>query len=185
MRLRIVRRPHGRADGISLERFEPGFIYDVGSHIGNLLLAEQWAEPVDVQRPAMVIPLPNEKSKSLILIIDDDQATRTMLVTLLTLQGYAVQSASDGVEGLSLLRKNPAALILLDLKMPRMGGPEFRAAQQELPPNLANIPVVVISGLPDAEAQRERLRAFDFIAKPINDTALLTAVRAVHALPKC
>lgn len=183
MRLRIVRRPSGRADGISLDRFEPGFIYDVGSSIGNLLLAEGWAEPIDDQRPAMVIPLPDDKSQTLILVIDDDRDTRSMLATMLTLQGYAVRSARDGAEGLKLLQERPPQLILLDLKMPRMSGAAFRAAQQRLAPELAGIPVVIISGVPGAEEERERLRAVDFLAKPINDSALLDAVRKVCGTP--
>jgi CheY-like chemotaxis protein len=183
MRIRIVGRPHGRADGISLDRFEPGFIYDVGPHIGNLLLAEGWAEPIDDQRPAMVIPLPDDKAQSLILVIDDDRATRAMLATMLTMRGYAVRSARDGQEGLKLLQEHPPQLILLDLKMPRMSGAEFRAAQQRLPTDLARIPVVIISGVPGAESERERLRAVDFIAKPIKDSALLEAVRSVCGTP--
>ena len=183
VRIRIRERPHGKADGISLDRFEPGFTYEVGSHIGNLLLAEGWAEPIDDHRPAMVIPLPDEKTKPLILAIDDDQATRVMLTTLLTLQGYAVQSARDGKEGLELLHKHVPKLILLDLKMPRMSGSQFRKAQQALPPPFADVPVVIVSGIEGAEAQSERLRAVDFIAKPISDSALLAAVRAVCGQP--
>jgi CheY-like chemotaxis protein len=183
MRVRILGRPHGKADGISLDRFEPGFTYEVGSHIGNLLLAEGWGEPVDDSRPAMVIQLPDEKTRPLILVIDDDHATRVMLTTLLTIQGYAVQSARDGAEGLEMLHRHIPKLILLDLKMPRMSGSQFRMAQQALPPPLADIPVVIVSGIEGAEAQRERLRAVDFIAKPISDTALLAAVRAVCGQP--
>ena len=183
MRVRILRRPHGRADGISLGRFEPGLIYDVGSSIGNLLLAERWAEPVDDQRPAIIIPLATESNQPLILIIDDDQKTRAMLTTLLALQGYAVQSARDGKEGLALLQEHPPKLILLDLKMPRMSGAQFREAQQRLPKPLAEIPVVIISGVAGAEEEGERLRAIDFIAKPINDTVLLDAVRSVCRIP--
>lgn len=183
VRVRIRQRPHGKADGISLDRFEPGFTYEVGSQIGNLLLAEGWAEPIDDSRPAMVIPLPDEKTRPLILVIDDDQATRVMLTTLLTIQGYAVQSASDGAEGLEMLRQHIPQLILLDLAMPRMSGSQFREAQEALPPPLAEVPIVIVSGIEGAEAQRERLRAVDVIAKPISDSALLAAVRSVCGEP--
>lgn len=67
--------------------------------------------------------------------------------------------------------------------MPRMSGAEFRTAQQGLPKTLAEIPVVIISGVAGADKERERLRAVDFIAKPINDSALLEAVRAVCGTP--
>ena len=179
MRVRILRRAYGQADGVDLDRFQPGFIYDVGTTIANLLLAEGWAEPVDDQRPAMLIPLPDEISRPVILVIDDDAATRAMLATLLTMHGYTVRVAEDGVTGLALLREHPPKLILLDLKMPRMSGAEFREEQRRLPTPLADIPVVIISGTEGAEQQRERLRARDYIPKPINDSTLLNVVGAV------
>jgi CheY-like chemotaxis protein len=179
MRVRILRRPHGHADGISLDRFEPGFTYDVGTTIGSLLLAEGWAEPLEDPRPAMLIPLPDEKSRPLILVIDDDDATRAMLAALLTLHGYGVQTADDGAAGLTLLREHAPTLILLDLNMPRMNGAEFRERQQRLPHELAAIPVVIVSGIEGADRERERLSARDYIPKPIDDRALLNVVRAV------
>jgi CheY-like chemotaxis protein len=164
---------------MNLDRFQPGFIYDVGTTIANLLLAEGWAEPVDDERPAMLIPLPDEVSRPVILVIDDDAATRAMLATLLTMHGYTVHLAEDGASGLALLREHPPKLILLDLQMPRMSGSEFRQQQRKLPGPLADIPVVIISGSEDAERQRERLRARDYIPKPINDGTLLNVIGAV------
>jgi CheY-like chemotaxis protein len=179
VRVRILSRAHGQTDGINLDRFQPGFIYDVGTTIANLLLAEGWAEPVDDERPAMLIPLPDEASRPVILVIDDDAATRAMLATLLTMHGYTVHLAEDGTSGLALLREHPPKLILLDLKMPRMNGPEFREQQRKLPGPLADIPVVIISGGEDAEYQRERLRARYYVPKPINDSMLLNVIGAV------
>jgi CheY-like chemotaxis protein len=179
MRVRILRQPHGHADGINLDRFQPGFIYDVGTTIGNLLLAEGWAEPLEDARPAMLIPLPDEPSRPVILVIDDDDATRSMLTTLLTIHGYAVQAAEDGVAGLALLREHVPKLILLDLRMPRMTGAQFRERQQRLPHQLADIPVVIVSGIEGADRERERLSARDYIPKPIDDRALLNVVQAL------
>ena len=52
MRVRIVERPgQDLVDGIRLDVFEPGGVYDVGNLIGALLLAEQWAEPVADSAP--------------------------------------------------------------------------------------------------------------------------------------
>ena len=164
---------------MTLDRFQPGFIYDVGTTIGNLLLAEGWAEPMDDQRPAMLIPLPDELSRPTILVIDDDAATRAMLATLLTMHGYTVHLAEDGATGLALLREHPPTLILLDLLMPRMSGAEFREQQRRLPGRLADIPVVIVSGTEGAEQQRERLKARDYIPKPINDGRLLNVIGAV------
>jgi CheY-like chemotaxis protein len=165
---------------MSLDRFEPGFVYDVGTTVANLLLAEGWAEPVEDRRPAMVIVLPDEQeSKPSILVIDDDDATRALLATLLTVHGYTVRSARDGAEGLVLLQQNAPDLILLDLKMPRMSGAAFRLAQRALPAILSRIPVAIISGTAEAESEAERLDAVAFIGKPINDSELLELVRLV------
>jgi CheY-like chemotaxis protein len=115
------------------------------------------------------------------LIIDDDRETRTMLATMLTVHGYAVQTASDGAEGLSLLCKQAPKLILLDLKMPRMSGTEFCEAQQRLPKNFADVPVVIMD---DVDAVNdERLRRLRVIPKPINRRALLAIIRRICGTP--
>lgn len=57
MRIKIVRRPsEASIDGIQLDRFEPGYQYEVGNSLGALLLAEGWAEPVPFEEPALLIP---------------------------------------------------------------------------------------------------------------------------------
>lgn len=131
----------------------------------------------------MVIPLAAEDSTPLILIVDDDRQMRTMLSTMLSLQGYAVQTATDGEDGLRKLQEYVPALVLLDLKMPRMNGAEFRAAQERLPRMLADIPVVIISGVEGDHHRRERLHAVDYIPKPIDDVELLKLVRAQCGTP--
>jgi CheY-like chemotaxis protein len=183
VRVRILKRPTGDAAGISLNRFEPGFVYEVGTHMGNLLLAERFAEPVDDDRPAMLVPLADDSAPRSILIIDDDQQTRTMLTTLLTLQGYATQSAADGRDGLDKLRKHNPALILLDLRMPAMDGFAFRTAQAKLPKPFCDVPVVVISGVEGADREVRRLNAAEFVRKPIDDDALLRVIRSHFDLP--
>jgi hypothetical protein len=58
MRIRIVRRPLSTSiDGLQLDRFEPGYQYEVGNSLGALLLAEGWGEPVVEEAPALLVPL--------------------------------------------------------------------------------------------------------------------------------
>jgi len=57
MRVRITRALSGSIDGIQSDRFIPGFVYDVGTAIGSYLLSERWAEPVQDDSPALVVPL--------------------------------------------------------------------------------------------------------------------------------
>jgi CheY-like chemotaxis protein len=82
-----------------------------------------------------------------ILVVDDDASIREALTEILADEGYAVTTATNGAEALTLLRP-PAdfrpCVILLDLMMPVMSGQEFYAEQQR-DPALARIPIVVIS----------------------------------------
>jgi hypothetical protein len=57
MRIRIVQRPSETSiDGVRLDRFEPGYQYEVGNSLGAVMLAERWAVPVAADAPALVIP---------------------------------------------------------------------------------------------------------------------------------
>jgi hypothetical protein len=58
LRIRILQKPPTSSiDGIRLDRFEPGFLYEVGNTLGALLLAEKWAEPLADDEPALLVPL--------------------------------------------------------------------------------------------------------------------------------
>jgi hypothetical protein len=57
MRIKVIQRPNTASiDGLRLDRFEPGFQYDVGTSLGALFLAERWAVPVASEEPALVVP---------------------------------------------------------------------------------------------------------------------------------
>ncbi|MGK4006627.1 response regulator [Sorangium sp. So ce1036] len=110
-----------------------------------------------------------------ILVVDDDPDIRETLAELLQEEGYAVASAAHGAEALSALRTDPRpGLILLDLMMPIMDGWQFRAEQKK-DPELASIPVVIISATGRDELVSS-LGAAQFLKKPINLEQLLAAV---------
>src|ERR671936_119586 len=117
-----------------------------------------------------------------ILIVEDDPETREMLATLLATQGFHAVAAEDGLEALHLLRtvrhRSPdtPCLVLLDLKMPRLGGGEFRRAQLG-DPTVASVPVAVMSGAVDLEQRAQDLGAVATVAKPINIDRLMDVVR--------
>ena len=63
MRIKILQRPTvASVDGLRLDLFQPGFLYDVGTTLGMLLLAEQWAEPVINEDPALLVALQETES---------------------------------------------------------------------------------------------------------------------------
>jgi len=121
-----------------------------------------------------------------ILIIDDEPNLRLVFRTTLESSGYRVAEASSGEEGLELLRKFPADLVLLDLWMPGLGGMEvlerLRAAENP-------VPVVIITAhgsIPDA-VLAVKLGAIDFLSKPIRPEALRGVVGEVlhrHSLTR-
>ena len=121
-----------------------------------------------------------------VLIVEDDPQTREMLTTLLATEGFHAVAAEDGLEALHLLRTvrhrapSEPCLVLLDLTMPRLGGPEFRRAQLG-DPIVAGVPVAIISGAVDARDRAQSLGAVATIVKPIEVDALLAIVRTYCA----
>ncbi len=110
-----------------------------------------------------------------IVVIDDTDVVRRLLVMQLRRLGHEVREAADGQEGLELLRSQRPDLVLCDLRMPRMDGLDFLRATQE---HFAGLPVIVISGegvLGDAISAL-KLGAWDYITKPIELAALEHAV---------
>ncbi|MBI4510960.1 MAG: response regulator [Deltaproteobacteria bacterium] len=111
-----------------------------------------------------------------VLVIDDDLDIRETLATVLAEEGYAVASAANGEEALGYLARAPAPrLILLDLMMPVMNGWQFCARQRELP-ELASIPVVIISADGNLQNHVKEIKACSFLKKPIHLNELLDIV---------
>ena len=117
-----------------------------------------------------------------VLIVEDDPEIREMLREILVTEGYYAVAAEDGLEALHLLRtvrhRAPEApcLVLLDLKMPRLGGNEFRRAQLG-DPTVANVPIAVMSGATDLQERAEAMGAVATIAKPLDVDALIEIVK--------
>jgi CheY-like chemotaxis protein len=104
-----------------------------------------------------------------VLVIEDDRDMRDALVEALRLEGYAVDAASDGAQGLSLARQHRPDVILLDLMMPIMSGWEFRAAQVG-DPRIAEVPVIVMS------AYHNDLDVAESLPKPFRLEDMLGAI---------
>jgi CheY-like chemotaxis protein len=110
-----------------------------------------------------------------VLIVEDDEDLREMMAQLLTLEGYQTATVANGREALDYLQESERPqLILLDLMMPVMDGWEFRR-QQRADPELAPVPVIVLSALDQARASN--LEADAFLKKPLDFDHLLTLVR--------
>lgn len=115
---------------------------------------------------------------SKILIIEDEEAIRRVLVKILGEENefYEVDSAEDGVVGLEKIKENDYDLVLCDIKMPRMDGVELLEAVKKFD---TEMPIVMISGHGDMETAINTMRmgAFDYISKPPDLNRLLNTVR--------
>jgi CheY-like chemotaxis protein len=113
-----------------------------------------------------------------ILVVEDDADLRELLAELLRAHGYSVEVAAHGGEALELLRTAPSRprLILLDMMMPVMDGPAFRAAQRG-DPALADIPIFVLTARADFQSLGSSMTAARVFSKPVPMPQLLTAIQ--------
>ncbi|MDC1374529.1 sigma-54 dependent transcriptional regulator [Polaribacter sp.] len=120
---------------------------------------------------------------SKILIIEDEAAIRRVLKKIISEEneGYEVEEAADGLQGLEMILNNDYDLVLCDIKMPKMDGVEVLEKVKKVKPE---IPIVMISGHGDLDTavNTMRLGAFDYISKPPDLNRLLNTVR--NALDK-
>lgn len=109
-----------------------------------------------------------------VLIVEDDRAVRELLETLLSAEGIDVHTARDGLEGLLKLRMHNPGVLVLDIMMPDVGG---LRVLDELAEEHADVPVVVVTGKPEAaEESRKRLGAENVFDKPFDIDDLLTRI---------
>ncbi len=111
-----------------------------------------------------------------ILIIDDEKAIRKTLLEILSFEGYKVDEAADGEEGLKKFKEKTFDLVLCDIKMPKLDGIEFLQKAGEIN---ADVPIIMISGHGNIETAVEAVKkgAYDYISKPPDLNRLLITIR--------
>jgi DNA-binding NtrC family response regulator len=113
-----------------------------------------------------------------VLIIDDEASIRESLQTLLELEGFTVQTASSGEEGLAKLAEQPMDLVLLDFALPDRNGLEILHDIRDRDPELGVIMITAYGTVENAVAAMQA-GATNFIQKPWDNEKLLADVRAV------
>ena len=122
-------------------------------------------------------------SATRVLVVEDDPSVRGLLHTLLSAEGYEVATASDGLAGLVKATASHPALVLLDLMMPDLGGVRVLEELRD-DPELADIPVIVVTGKIDAvPGMRALLGEDNVFVKPFAVAELLTRVGDVTGGP--
>jgi len=117
-----------------------------------------------------------------VLVVDDDEQLRYVLLETMTDDGYEVEAASNGREALAIMRRWSPDLIVLDLMMPVMDGEAFRREQLRL--GLADrAPLIVLSAAREMRGLAERVGATAAVAKPFDLDDLLDTVSRLAPAP--
>lgn len=116
------------------------------------------------------------ETPSPIVIVDDEAALRALIAAFLESEGYTVIAARDGLDALEVVQQVQPGMLLVDLMMPRMDGPELITALREQGGELAETPVVLMSAVPHLVQSARRL-GVDYLAKPFELDDLLDKVQ--------
>ena len=116
-----------------------------------------------------------------ILIIDDERSIRKTLSEILSYEGYKIDEAVDGEDGLKKFMSTTYDIVICDVKMPKMDGIEFLEKARAANPD---VPIIIISGHGNIELAVEAVKkgAFDYISKPPDLNRMLITLR--NALDK-
>jgi FixJ family two-component response regulator len=120
-----------------------------------------------------------QSASELVYVVDDDRRVREAISALLRANGRDVRAFNSGREFLDTPRQKVAACLILDLRMPGMNGLEV----QKLVGIEAQIPVIFITGRGDVSSTVLAMKggAVDFLTKPVDENALISAVDAALA----
>jgi len=119
------------------------------------------------------------ENAKLILVIDDDEGIRDLLAFAVKKEGYRVETAEDGEEGLSKALSLRPDLLILDLMLPRYGGFELLRELQR--GDSAKTPIIVVTGRytdrSTVDLIRQESNVVELMEKPIKINALLLALQ--------
>ncbi len=118
-----------------------------------------------------------------ILIIDDDEIQRLMLSAVLESQGYMVQLADNGIEGMRILLADTPDLVLLDYEMPEIDGIELLTKMRKSH-SAEDLPVIMLTGHNEVDVVNSCLMsgANDFLVKPVKVESLHNCLQ--HFFPQ-
>ncbi|HMK33691.1 MAG TPA: response regulator [Desulfomonilaceae bacterium] len=111
-----------------------------------------------------------------VLVVDDEESIRNLMRMTLELDGYEVFTATDGPDALDLLKRTAAEVVLLDVRMPGMGGIEVLGRMKAMNPD---VEVIIITGHGDMDMAIECLRkqASNFLTKPVSEELLSLSLK--------
>ncbi|EQK39174.1 MULTISPECIES: response regulator transcription factor [Paraclostridium] len=112
-----------------------------------------------------------------ILVIEDDSNIQELIVEFLSAEGYSVESANDGIEGIQAFKKGEFDLVILDVMMPNLDG----HAVCKMIRQSSDVPIIFLTALNQESDQVKgfELMCDDYITKPFSFTLLMKRVEAV------
>ena len=120
------------------------------------------------------------KKKVVIVVVEDDPYVLDFLRMSLEKQGYEVQTAEDGEQGLALIQACLPVLVVMDLMLPKMDGAQILRRMSEAPVTAA-IPVVVVSAYAASESMRRVIKSqknvCEIFAKPLRTEEFLGTLK--------
>ena len=126
------------------------------------------------------------ESSRQILIVDDDDSSRALLTRMLSSAGYNCRETDNAIDALKLVREQKPEVLLLDFKMPGMDGTEvLKQLRSDPNPDIAQLPVIMLTGHGESEVQCLQAGADDFVIKPVKVEVLRARIEAqlrVHSL---
>jgi two-component system, NtrC family, response regulator HydG len=119
-----------------------------------------------------------EKMKPEILVVDDNTPHRQMLEAVLDAEGYRIAHASDGVQAVSAVAKRYYDLVLMDIRMNKMGGIEALKQIKQMSPD---IPIIIMTAYASVDTAVDALKsgAYDYLTKPLDIDELKILVKKV------
>jgi CheY-like chemotaxis protein len=129
--------------------------------------------------PAATMPAVKQGCRGTVLVIDDDPTARDLLATYLADEGFTVETAASGVDGLKRARALGPAAIILDILMPDIDGWTVLAALKG-EPELATIPVIIVT-IVDEHGRGVALGAAGYLTKPIDRDRLVAMLSRLCA----
>ncbi len=120
------------------------------------------------------VTIPPEQPR--VLVVDDEKFIRDILADFLTMEGYAVRTADDGTQAVTELSRSNFALVISDLKMPKMGGLELLQHVAKMQPEALT---VIMTGFGTVETAIDAMKhgAYDYILKPFKVEEIVHVVQ--------
>ncbi|MBP2227470.1 response regulator [Azospirillum agricola] len=118
-----------------------------------------------------------------ILVAEDEALAAMALEDFLSIKGFRVTLAGDGIEAMERYAEDPADALITDLRMPRMDG---HALIREMRARHVTLPVLVMTGFltQDTDLTDERWKPLEILSKPVNPQTILETLRRMLGVPR-